>query len=252
MTTSDTPNGYGGISTEIVQFSGHNGDSIGGYLARPAGPGPYPGVIVIPEIFGLVDHARELTFKFAGHGYVALAPDLWHREGPGAPEDVSAKVRGDGGVPDDRCIGDCEGAATHLKGLDYCTGKLGVIGFCSGGRQVVLFSCNTSSLSAAVSCYGGRVVQPELSERMPKAPIDMISGLQCPLMNLSGDEDQNPSPEQVERLRQEMETHGKTFESHSYPEAGHAFFADYRPSYRQAAAVEGWQHVFEYFEKYLS
>jgi carboxymethylenebutenolidase len=87
---------------------------------------------------------------------------------------------------------------------------------------------------------------------MPKAPIDMISGLQCPLMNLSGDEDQNPSPEQVERLRQEMETHGKTFESHSYPEAGHAFFADYRPSYRQAAAVEGWQHVFEYFEKYLS
>ena len=252
MTTPFTPNGYGGVVSEIVDFKGHNGDTIGGYLSRPSGPGPYPGVIVIPEVFGLVNHVRELTFKFAGHGYVALAPDLHHREGPGDPDDVAAVVREQGGVPDARCIGDCEGAATYLKGLSYCTGKLGVIGFCSGGRQVVLFACNTTSLSAAVSCYGGRVVQEELRERQPKAPIDMIPDLNCPLLGLFGDEDQSPSPEQVERLRQELAKHNKTFEFHSYPDAGHAFFADYRPSYRQHAAADAWPRVFDWYGKYLS
>ncbi len=247
-------NGYGGVNTEIVEFPGHNGDTISGYLARPAGAGPFPGVIVIMEVFGLVNHIRELAFKFAGHGYVALAPDLHHREGPGEPEEIAGQVREAGGVPDDRCIGDLEGTATYMKSLANCTGKLGVIGYCSGGRQVVLFSCNTNSLSAAITCYGGRVVMaPEqLTERMPKAPIDMISGLNVPLLGLHGDEDQNPSPDMVEQLRQELEKQGKTFEFHSFENAGHAFFADYRPSYRQHAAVDGWEKVFDWYGKHLS
>jgi carboxymethylenebutenolidase len=141
-----------------------------------------------------------------------------------------------------------------MKSLANCTGKLGVIGYCSGGRQVVLFSCNTNSLSAAITCYGGRVVMaPEqLTERMPKAPIDMISGLNVPLLGLHGDEDQNPSPDMVEQLRQELEKQGKTFEFHSFENAGHAFFADYRPSYRQHAAVDGWEKVFDWYGKHLS
>lgn len=252
MTTQPSRVIYGGVIGRPVRFQGHNGDSIGGYLARPSRRGRYPGVIIIHEVYGLVNHWRELAFKFAGHGYVALAPDLHWREGPGHPDDIAAPLREQGGVPDDRCIGDCKGAVTYLKGLPQCSGKLGVIGYCSGGRQVVLFACNTTSLSAAVNCYGGRVIQEEFTERHPRAPIDMIPGLNCPMLGLFGEEDQNPSPEHVERLRQELIRHHKTFEFHSYPNAGHAFFADYRPSYRQHAAVDGWERVFGWFGKYLA
>ncbi len=246
--------GYGAIETRIVEYKGHNGDTVSGFLARPADGKPHPGVIVISEIFGLVNHVRELAFKFAGNGYVALAPDLFHREGPGMPEEIAAKVREQGGVPDARAIGDLEGTAAYLKRMRSCTGKLGVIGYCSGGRQVVLFACNTKSLSAAVTCYGGRVVMAadQLTPRMPKAPIDMIPNLSCPLLCLSGAEDQNPSPAMVEQLRQALEQNHKTFEVKSYEGAGHAFFADYRPSYRQAAAVDGWQRVFAWYGKHLA
>lgn len=252
MTTNSSAPAYGGVITEPIGFKGHDGDTIGGYLARPSRPGQYPGIIQIHEAFGVVSHMRELSFKMADHGYVVLIPDLYHREGPGEPEDVAAIVRGQGGAPDGRVIGDCEGAATYLKGLPYCTGKLGTIGWCSGGRHVVLFSCNTTSLSAAVSNYGGGVVQEELTERRPKAPIDMIPDFSCPLLGLSGDEDANPSPQQVERLRQELTKHNKTFELHSYSDAGHGFYADYRASYRQIAATDAWQRVFEWFGKYLA
>ena len=98
------------MMAETVPFPGHNGDQVSGYLARPLGPGPYPGVIVIHEIFGLVTHIKEIARKMAAHGYVALAPDLHHREGPGDPEDVAADVRADGGNPDARTVGDVAGA----------------------------------------------------------------------------------------------------------------------------------------------
>lgn len=246
--------GYGAVESKVVEFKGHNGDSISGYLSVPADGQRRPGVIVISEVFGLVNHIRELAFKFAGNGYIALAPDLHHREGPGMPEDIAAKVREEGGVPDDRCIGDLDGAAAYLKAMSNCTGKLGVIGFCSGGRQVVLYACNTKNLSAAVTCYGGRVVMApdQLTPRMPKAPIDMVPNLSCPILCLSGVEDQNPSPAMVEQLRQALEQNHKTFEMKSYDGAGHAFFADYRPSYRQAAAVDGWQRVFAWFGQHLA
>ena len=245
---------YEGMLAETVLYTGHNGDQVSGYLARPLGAGPYPGVIVIHEIFGLVTHIKEVTRKMAAHGYVALAPDLHHREGPGDPEDVAAKVRGDGGVPDARCIGDVEGAANLLRSLPYCNGKVGVIGFCSGGRQTYLVACNIPSLDAAIDCYGGRVVAApsDLSQRQPKAPIDMTEGLNCTLLGLFGEDDSSPSPEQVAQIEQELNRLGKAYEFHTYPNAGHAFFADYRPSYRQEAAVDGWQRVFAWFDRHLA
>jgi len=221
-------------------------------MARPLGPGPYPGVIVIHEAFGLVTHTKELVRKFAANGYISIAPNLYFREGPNNPDEVLAIVRQRGGVPDARVIGDLEEAVTALRSVVACNDKIGCIGHCSGGRQTVLFACNTKNLAAAVNCYGGRVVTEELSENQPKAVIDMIADLSCPVLGLFGEADANPSPEHVARLEQELKKHNKEHEFKSYPpDAGHGFFADYRPSYRQEPAVDGWERIFDFFGRYL-
>ncbi|MCH7746121.1 MAG: dienelactone hydrolase family protein, partial [Chloroflexi bacterium] len=108
---------YEGMIAETVLFQGHDGDQVSGYFARPTGAGPYPGVIVICEVFGLVTHIKEIARKMAAHGYAAIAPDLHYREGPGDPEDVAAIVRAAGGNPDARTIGDVEGSASYLRSL---------------------------------------------------------------------------------------------------------------------------------------
>ena len=245
---------YEGMLAETVMFDGHGGDRIAGYLARPLGAGPYPGVIVLHEVFGLVTHVKEIARKMAAHGYVAVAPDLHHREGPGDPEDVAAIVREAGGNPDARTVGDVAGGAALIRSLPYSNGKVGIIGYCSGGRQTYLAACSLPSLDAAVSCYGGRIVAGpgDLNERQPTAPIDMTADLACPLLGLFGVEDASPSPEQVSVMERELKRHGKTYELHTYQDAGHAFFADYRPSYRQHAAVDGWERVFAWFDKHLA
>ena len=243
---------YEGMLAETVSFVGANGDIIGGYMARPLGSGPYPGVIVIHEAFGLVEHTKELVRKFAAHGYIALAPELFYREGPGDPNDLAAVIRRMGGLPDSQVIADLEGVVTTLRSVVTCNGKVGCIGHCSGGRHTLLFACNTRSLSAAVDCYGGRVITDELTPSQPRAVIDMVANLSCPLLGLFGESDLNPSPEHVARLEAELKKHHKEYEFKSYPpDAGHGFFADYRPSYRPEAAVDGWQRIFNFFARYL-
>lgn len=244
---------YEGMLAETVQFTGNDGDLISGYLARPLGAGPFPGVVVIHEVFGLVPHILEVTRKFANAGYAALGIDLHHREGPGDPDDVAAIVRAAGGVPDSRAVGDVEGAARYLRSLPYLNGKVGIIGYCSGGRQTYVAASSIESLDAAVVCYGGRIVAApkDLTARQPVAPIDMTSGIHCPMLGLFGAEDRSPTMEQVKMIEQELQRHDKTFEFHMYPDAGHAFFADYRPSYRQSAALDGWEKIFRWFGKYL-
>ncbi|MBI4284097.1 MAG: dienelactone hydrolase family protein [Chloroflexi bacterium] len=244
---------YEGMLAETVSFPGNNGDIIGGYLARPLGSGPYPGVILIHEVFGLVEHTKELARKFAAHGYITIAPDLYYREGPGDLEQIVAAIRQSGGIPDAQAIGDLGGAAAALLSMVTSNGKIGCIGHCSGGRHTLLFACNTRSLSAAVDCYGGRVVTEELTPKQPKAVIDMIAGLNCPLLGLFGESDANPSPQHVARLEAELKKQRKQYEFKSYPpDTGHGFFADHRPSYRQESAVDGWQRIFAFFGRYLS
>lgn len=243
---------FEGIIAESVGLVGDQGEIIGAYMARPLGDGPYPGVIVIHEVFGLVEHTKELVRKFAAHGYIAVAPDLYYREGPGEPEKVSASVRQAGGVADSRVIGDLEGSVNTLRSVATFSGKIGCIGHCSGGRQSLLFACNTRHLAAAVDCYGGRVITDELTPKHPKAVIDMIADLDCPLLGLFGALDANPSPEHVKRLEEELKKHGKDYDFKSYPpDTGHGFFADYRPSYRQESAVDGWQRIFSFFGRHL-
>ena len=244
---------YQGMLAETVMIRGHNGDTIESYLARPLGPGPYPGVVLIHQRPGWDEASKEMVRKFAYHNYIAISPYLYHREGPSGSSGVVEAVIDAGDVPDDRCVGDVEGAVRYLETLPYHNSKVGVIGFCSGGRQTYLAACNIDRLDAAVNCYGGRVVaDPEsLTPRQPVAPIDMTKDLHCPLLGLFGAEDKSPSPADVSLIEEQLKQFNKTYEFHTYQNAGHGFFSPDRPSYRQHAAVDGWERVFNWFNKYI-
>jgi carboxymethylenebutenolidase len=245
---------YEGMLAETVTIRGHDGDEIDAYFARPLGAGPYPGVVVIHHMPGWDEATKEITRRFAAGGYVAVCPHLHHREGPDAsPDDAAAAARAAGGVPDARMVGDVTGGVTYLRALPYSNGKVGVIGYCSGGRQAYVVACR-ADVDAAVDCYGGRVVAPQdqLSERHPVAPIDMTADMRCPLLGLFGVDDANPDPAQVARIDEELKRQGKTYEFHSYEGAGHAFFATDRPSYRVDAANDGWQRIWRFFGTHLA
>jgi len=246
---------YEGLIAETVYYPGHNGDTISGYYARPLGDGPFPGVVLIMEIFGLLTHTKELARKFAAAGYITIAPDLYSREHFLDPTEARSAIMAKGGLADAVAIGDMEASARFLLDSPQSNGKIGSIGHCSGGRHSLLFACNSRSLSAAVVCYGGRVVvsPQDLSPAMPVAVVDMVERLDCPMLGLFGEADQNPNPQHVARLEEELKKHNKTYEIKSYPApVGHGFFADYRPSYNQEAAVDGWERIFAFYGKYLA
>jgi len=241
------------MMAEIVNLRGHQNDLIDAYLARPLGDGPYPGVVVIHHMPGWDNATKEIARRFAYHGYCAISPNLHFREGKGSPAKNAASVMETGGMPDDRTMGDVRGAIDYLRTLPYLNGKVGIIGYCSGGRQVYLAACTLPGIDAAVDCYGGGVVAaPEqLTPLQPVAPIDYTKDLQCPLLGLFGKEDLRPSPADVAKMEEELKKYGKTYEFHSYDNAGHSFFTVDRPPYRQEAAVDGWKQIFKWYEKYL-
>ncbi len=150
-------------------------------------------------------------------------------------------------------MGDAGGAMDYLGRQPYANGKVGIIGFCSGGRQAYMAACTLKGLDAAVDCWGGRVVAApeELTERQPRAVIDMTPDMGCPLLGIFGNDDRNPDVEQVNRIEAELKRHGKTYEFHRYDGAGHGFFATDRPGYRPEQAVDGWKKVFAFYERTL-
>lgn len=245
---------YESMICESVSVRGHNGDMISAYTARPMGPGPHPGVVLIHHLPGWGEFYREMTRKFAHHGYAAISHNLYHRIGEGKAEDVAAKARAEGGVADDQVIGDTEGAVQWLKVQPYVNGKIGVIGSCSGGRQAFLYACNTKSIDAVVELWGGRVVQAadDRPAKQPVPPIDMTANLSCPILGLFGNEDAAPSPEQVDMHEAELKKHNKNYEFHRYDGAGHGFFYTHRPMYRVEQAMDGWEKIFAFFGKHLA
>jgi len=245
---------YEGQIAETVTLRGHQGDLIDAYLARPLGGGRLPGVVVIHHMPGWDGPTKEIARRFAHHGFATLSPNLQFREGKATPEENSASVRAAGGMPDDRTMGDVQGAIDYLRALPYLNGKVGVIGYCSGGRQAYLAACTLRGIDAAINCYGGGVVAKaeELTSRQPVAPIDFTKDLQCPLLGLIGVEDTRPSPDDTAKTEAALKQHNKTYEFHTYDNAGHAFFAVDRPHYRQHAAMDGWQKVLTWFGKHLA
>jgi carboxymethylenebutenolidase len=244
---------YEALMAETVYMRGHLADQIDAYLARPFGGGPHPGVVVIHHMPGWDGPAKEITRRFAHHGFVAICPNLHFREGKATPEENSASVRAAGGMPDDRTMGDVQGAIDYLRSLPYSNDRVGIIGYCSGGRQAYLAACTLRGIDATVDCYGGGVVAKpeELTPRQPKAPIDFTKDMQGPLLGLFGIEDARPSPQDVATTEVALKQWRKAYEFHTYENAGHAFFAVDRPQYRVHAAVDGWKKILAWFDKHL-
>jgi carboxymethylenebutenolidase len=241
------------LLAETIMITGYNGDEIEAYSARALDESPRGGVVVIHHMPGYDPQTKEIARNFAYYGYNAVVPNLYWREAPGAsPDDAAATARANGGVPDERLVGDVAGAMEYLKGLGNSNGKVGTIGYCSGGRQSFLAAVSLE-LDAAVDCYGAFIVG-EIPAGMPLkvTPIvDKTPSLSCPLLGLFGQDDSYPSPAQVAELEEALKANGKTYEFHSYPDTGHSFFSVNRPAYRVEAANDGWEKIFAFYGKYL-
>ncbi|HEX3542679.1 MAG TPA: dienelactone hydrolase family protein [Acidimicrobiales bacterium] len=242
------------MTAETVSLTGHGGDEIEAYLGRPTDIDGVGGVVVIHHLPGYDEGTREITRRLADHGYLAVCPNLYSRDAPGQPpEEAAALVRSRGGIPDERLVGDVAGAAATLRALPASNGKVAVIGFCSGGRHAFLAACSLP-LDAAVDCYGAFVIEPppEGSPLKVTPVVDRAGNLSCPLLGLFGAEDQHPSPEETAELARVLDGLGKSHKFHTFPDAGHAFFAVDRPNYRPEAAKQGWALIWEFFGRHLT
>jgi carboxymethylenebutenolidase len=246
----------GRVRGETIRLDG----GVDAYLARPSfAPssqgGRNPGIVVIHEAFGLVEHIRDLARRFANIGYNALAPDLYTRTGSPNPDDMNSVFPVMFGLPDAQAVRDLEAAAAHLRGLAGATQKVGAIGFCSGGRHTLLFACSSDKVDAAVDCWGGFIHRAtpdaETTAARPTPILAMVDRLHCPLFAAFGEEDQNPAPALAEELKNRAQKAGKEVTTKIYQGAGHAFLADYRPSYRERPAFELWSDVTAFFDTHL-
>ncbi|HVB90947.1 MAG TPA: dienelactone hydrolase family protein [Acidimicrobiales bacterium] len=241
------------LTARNVNLVGHRGDTINAYQALPAGEGPHPGVLVIHHLPGWDSATKEITRTFASRGYNVLCPNLYAREGLNAdPDDAAAAARAAGGVPDEQFLGDMSAAIEALRALPSSNGKVGVIGYCSGGRHAFLTAVSLP-VDAAVDCYGA-FVTGTVPEGFPLKVVPLVDRtplLVCPLLGLFGNDDQFPSPEQVDELEDALKASGKIYEFHRYEGAGHAFFSTNRTAFRPEASLDGWQRIFTWFGTYL-
>ena len=232
-----------------------DGVAMDAYLARPAQSGPAPGIIVIHEAFGMVEHIRDLCRRFANIDFNALAPNLYARIGAPDPNDLQTVMPKMFALEDAQVVRDLEGAAAYLRALDGATDKVGVIGFCSGGRQTLLVACSSTQVNAAVDCWGGFITRatPDAvaTPQRPSPVIDLAPQLHCPLYVVAGEQDQNPAPADVAEVQRRLEGVEMPHQTEVFAGAGHAFLADYRPSYNEEAAFALWPKVTAFFDQHL-
>jgi carboxymethylenebutenolidase len=248
---------YDAVLSETVTITGHEGDAIEAYSARPLTPGPVGGVVVIHHLPGYDRQTKEFARSLAVGGFNAVMPNLYSREAPGAdPDDAMAAARSQGviPIPDGRVVAEVEGAIAYLKGLPNANGKIGVIGHCSGGRQSFLAAVSLP-LDAAVDCYGGFVVgEPPAGHPLAgwQPLVTRTPSLSCPLLGLFGKDDKFPSPEHVAELEQALREAGKTYEFHSYDGANHGFMQVDSARYHPQSAVDAWGKILDWFGRYLA
>lgn len=222
-----------------------DGSEMRCYVSEPAAEAPSPGLIVTQHAGGVDDFVQAMVDRFAGAGYVALAPDLYHRDPKPGDEPMARMSR----LRDARIVADVTAAIAHLKGLPNVRGdRLGITGFCMGGRVAYLVAAHSPHLGAAVVFYGGNIMVP-WGEGPP--PFDLSGRIQCPVLGLFGEDDTNPSPADVAKLDGELTRLGRAHEFHSYGGAGHGFMHEARPSYRAEAARDAWSKCVAWFDRCL-
>jgi carboxymethylenebutenolidase len=244
--TTDTK----GLEAGEVKIPVADGE-IPGYRAMPASGGPFPVLLVVQEIFGVHEHIKDICRRLAKLGYFAVAPELYARQGDVSQltdfKEIFAKVVSK--VPDAQVMSDLDAAAEWAaKSGKVDAKKLAITGFCWGGRIVWLYSAHNKDLNAGVAWYGRLVGDKD--ELHPKHPLDVVASLHAPVLGLYGAVDQGIPVETVEKMRAALKDANPKSEIVLYPETPHAFYADYRPSYRKEQAEDAWKKMQEWFKKY--
>ncbi len=244
---------YEGMIAETISLKGYNNETIRAYYSRPLNKTNYGSILLIPHMPGWDEFCREAARRFTQHNYAVICPDIYCRYGTGTPTEVSTKMREAGGVSDSSVMGDSQACIDFLKHQPNSNGKVGVIGMCSGGRHTFLAACTLEGIDAAVDCWGGGVIasQDQLTEARPVAPIDYAEKLDCPLLGIFGNDDHNPTAEDVNKTEEVLKRLGKNYEFHRYDGAGHGIWYYDKPMYRQEAAMDSWNKTLEFFDKYL-
>jgi len=239
------------LAHEEVTFP--SGDKcVQAFLCRPKTEGKRGSVIVVHEIFGLNDHIKDIACRAAKAGYNGLAVNFFTREGdpPSSPGDFRPLMEFVSKIPDRQIMGDIQAAAKWLRERPDSNGRVGIVGFCWGGRVSMLASANVPHLDAAVAYYG-RIRQQAPSENQPQGPMDLVEKMNVPLLGHFGSLDRGIPVADVEALRQELKKRDKKAAIHVYEGANHAFNNDTRESYHAEAARLAWQRTLEWFDKYL-
>jgi len=227
-------------------------DTIRAYQAHPDKPGRYPVVVVISEIWGVHEYVRDVVRRFGKENFCAVAPEMFQREGGvGHLTDVQEILKVVLNVPRQQILQDLSATAAYARGQPVALSeRVGVTGFCWGGSTTIQYAAYDKNLGAAVAWYGlpGRRYQ---DEPQPVIGFDVAKGITCPFLGLFGEEDKNPTPEDVRKFEALLKPHNPNVEIVTYPKAGHAFHADYRQSYRAEAAKDGWTRCVGWFNRYL-
>ena len=228
------------------------GQTMEGYLTKPTDAGPHPAVIVIQEIWGVNSHIQYVADRLPSRGYVGLAPAMFHRQGrmvQGLHEEMETALGWMGNCKDDEIVADVRAAVDYLKAQpNVQSDRIGIVGFCFGGRVSYLAACSVSDLAASVVFYGGRIM---VSLGDGPTPLAQTANVSAPILGLFGEEDQNPTPEDVATIAEELTKNNKTHEFHMYPGCGHGFHCNARDSYRPEAARDAWGKAMAWFDQYL-
>jgi carboxymethylenebutenolidase len=223
---------------------------IPGYAAAPASGGPFPVVLVVQEIFGVHEHIKDVCRRLAKLGWLAVAPELYARQGDVSQlkdfSEIISKVVSK--VPDEQVMADLDATVAWAAAHGGDTARLGVTGFCWGGRIVWLYAAHNPKLKAGVAWYGR--LDAAKDDLHPANPIDVVGKLGAPVLGLYGGADQGIPNDLVAAMQKKLAEAGKPSEIVLYPDTPHGFHADYRPSYREQEATDGWKRLTEWFRKH--
>jgi carboxymethylenebutenolidase len=238
-----------GLEAGEVKIPVEKGE-IPAYRAMPDKGGPFPTVLVVQEIFGVHEHIKDICRRFAKLGYFAVAPELYARQGDVSKltdiKEIIGKVVSK--VPDAQVMSDLDATVAWAKKTGKAdTAKLGITGFCWGGRIVWLYSAHSKELKAGVAWYGRLVGDKDPLH--PKNPIDLVADLKAPVLGLYGGDDMGIPNDTVDKMQKTLKEAKKPCEIILYPDTPHGFNADYRPSYRKDKAEDGWKRLQEWFKK---
>jgi carboxymethylenebutenolidase len=222
------------------------------YRAAPSTPGPHPLILVVQEIFGVHEHIEDVARRLAQRGYLAIAPALYFRLGDPAQASSIDELMQDFvyKTPDTQVLADLDATlawADERHPADTAR-SIGITGFCWGGRITWLYAAHQPRVGAAVAWYGR--LEGKTSEITPRQPSDVVPDLKAPVLGLYGGQDTGIPLDTIERMQAKLAREGKGSEIHVYPDAPHAFFADYRPSYRPAEARDGWARLLDWFQRH--